>query len=478
MTETSLQDLERRLAHDLECLNYPPPNWVKPRTGPGPVHDVVIYGGGMCGLVAAFALRREGIANIAVVDRCAEGLEGPWVTYARMETLRSPKHLTGPVLGLPSLTFRAWYEAQHGAAGWQSLGKIPRPMWQDYLRWYRRVLALPVENGVAVQRIAPEGDCFRLDVARDGRPGHIFARKIVMATGREGLGGPSVPAMFARLPRSLWAHTADEIEFAALSGKRVAVLGAGASAFDNAATALEAGAASVAMLVRRPDLPRFNRFKGVIYGGFLHGHLHAGDGWRWHSLYQLMADRVAPPRESVLKVTRNPRFRLALGCPIEDAAEKDGALSLRTPEGSLAFDFAILGTGFAVDPRLRPELAGFGEHIALWRDRFPVPPDEPLEELGSFPYLGPGFEFTERTPGAAPFLANLHCFNYAATLSHGPVAGDIPAVDHGAARLAAAIARGFYLEDRALHARDLAHYTDAELLGDEWPGARPTKTPG
>jgi hypothetical protein len=31
-----------------------------------------------------------------------------------MLTLRSPKQLIGPDLGVPSLTFRAWYEAQHG----------------------------------------------------------------------------------------------------------------------------------------------------------------------------------------------------------------------------------------------------------------------------------------------------------------------------------------------------------------------------
>jgi hypothetical protein len=478
MSKNGLKELEQRLAHDFACLNYPPANWVKPRTGDTPAYDVLIYGAGMCGLVAAFALRREGIANIKLIDRSDEGFEGPWVTYARMETLRSPKHLTGPVLGLPSLTFRAWYEAQHGEAGWQALGKIPRPMWQDYLRWYRRVLALPVENGVAVERIVPEGDRLRLDVT--GRRGgmRLYARKIVMATGREGLGGPSVPDLFRRLPRSVWAHTADDIDFEVLRGKRVAVIGSGASAFDNAAAALGADAANVAMLVRRPDLPRFNRFKGVVYGGFLHGHAQASDAWRWHSLYQLMADRVAPPRESVLRVTRDRRFHLALGCPVETATMESGALVVGTPSGPMPFDFAILGTGFAIDPRLRPELGEFAEHIALWRDRFPAPADEDLEELGSFPYLGPGFEFTERMPGSAPFLANLHCFNYAATLSHGPVAGDIPAVDHGAARLAAAIARTFYLEDSALHSDDLAHYTDAELLGDEWPSGLPTKTPG
>ena len=86
--------------------------------------DVAIVGGGMCGLAAAFALRRLGISNITHVDRRAEGLEGPWLTYARMNTLRSPKHLTGPAMGLPNLTFRAWYEAQGHA--WEGLDRISR----------------------------------------------------------------------------------------------------------------------------------------------------------------------------------------------------------------------------------------------------------------------------------------------------------------------------------------------------------------
>jgi cation diffusion facilitator CzcD-associated flavoprotein CzcO len=57
-----------------------------------PLIDVLIVGGGMCGQTAAFALMREGIRNLRVVDRAAMGGEGPWATFARMETLRSPKH--------------------------------------------------------------------------------------------------------------------------------------------------------------------------------------------------------------------------------------------------------------------------------------------------------------------------------------------------------------------------------------------------
>lgn len=49
----------------------------------------------MCGLVASFALIGAGIRYLRLFDRRSQGQAGPWVTYARMETLRSPKHLLG-----------------------------------------------------------------------------------------------------------------------------------------------------------------------------------------------------------------------------------------------------------------------------------------------------------------------------------------------------------------------------------------------
>ena len=106
----------------------------------GHVYDVVIVGGGQSGLGAAFGLLRERVSNILVIDENREGLEGPWETYARMVTLRTPKHLTSIDLGIPSLTFRSWWEAQVGPEGWEAVGYIPRSDWMNYLRWYRGVL--------------------------------------------------------------------------------------------------------------------------------------------------------------------------------------------------------------------------------------------------------------------------------------------------------------------------------------------------
>src|SRR3546814_6670871 len=110
-----------------------------------------------------------------------------------METLRSPKHLTGPAMGVPSLTFRAWYEAQHGAEGWEALYKIPRPVWMDYLTWVRRVTALPVENGTTVEAVEPAEGCVRLRLTTAGGPRTVYARRVVLATERGGAGGTAVP---------------------------------------------------------------------------------------------------------------------------------------------------------------------------------------------------------------------------------------------------------------------------------------------
>ncbi len=208
----TLTDLEARVHADLACLDYPAHPWVPERRHEGQAAlDVLIIGAGQGGLATAFALLREKITNILVVDRAAQGEEGVWTTFARMVTLRTPKHVCGPDLGIGSLTPRAWYEARFGEAAWQGLGKIPRERWQDYLNWYRHVLDLPVRNETGIVAIEPRGDL--LAATTDGGE-VLLARKVVLATGIAGSGAWHIPDFIENnLPRARWGHTSETIDF-------------------------------------------------------------------------------------------------------------------------------------------------------------------------------------------------------------------------------------------------------------------------
>ena len=153
-------------------------------------------------------------------------------------------------------------------------------------------------------------------------------------------------------------------------------------------------------------------------------------------------------------------------------AERDGALRVETPKGAFDLDFLIFGTGFGVDATLRPELRLVAPQIRRWGDRFTPGPDQAQAELAASPDLAPDLSFQERTPGACPALARIHCFTYPATLSHGKLTGDIPAVSVGARRLALAITRDFFVADREAHFATLEAFATPELQGDEWPAER------
>lgn len=478
MTETNagLNKLETRLADDLSLLELPAKAWVPQTTFEGAaVLDTVIVGAGMCGLVAAASLKLLGVANIVCLDRAPAGLEGPWSTFARMETLRSPKQLTGPALGLPSLTFRAWYEAQFGKAAWEALGKIPKSQWVDYLVWYRRVLDLPVRNLVTVRQMLPVDDgrliALTIEDAASGQTETLYARHVVLATGRDGLGGSYVPDFLEGVSPKIWAHSADDIDFTALKGKRVAVIGAGASAMDNAATALEAGVASLDMFIRRKDLPRINKFTGIASQGVVQGFAGLNDAWKWKFLEHTLGAQTPPPRDSTLRVSRHPNARFHLGTAVQDLRENHGAAELQTSVGIFDVDFVIFATGFRVDLERRPELQAFAPHIRFWQDSFMPEPGMENGELATSPYLGKSFEFLEKLPGTCPALARIHCFNYPATLSHGKLSGDIPAVSDGGRRLASGIAQGLFVEDQEIHFANLVAFETPELRGDEWVDA-------
>lgn len=466
-----LYALEARLRQDLAWLELPARHWTPIlHHGDTPVIDVAIIGAGMAGCTAAAALRFSGI-EACLYDAASAGLEGPWRTFARMNTLRSPKNLTGPALGLPALTFRAWFEAQFGQRAWAELGKIPREQWAEYLRWYRDILNLPVENAMCLVDLDADGDVIHLTF--DGPAGRTIrhARHVVLATGRDGLGGATIPAFCVKLPRHLWAHSADDIDFPALAGKRIGVVGAGASAMDNAGTALEAGAGSVDLFVRRSTLPTVNKGKGNSGPGTFHGYASLPDEWKWRYQHYLRRTQTPPPRDSTLRVSSHANARFHFSSPVEQVHVDGDALVLTTPKGDYALDYLIVATGFGIDIKQRPELARIAPHIRFWRDRFTPPAGLEDSELSCSPDLAEDFGFQQRRPGDCPWLTRVHSFNYAATLSLGKLTGDIPGISIGAQRLADGIARALFTAQPQAQLDHLAAYAEPELLGDEWTDA-------
>jgi cation diffusion facilitator CzcD-associated flavoprotein CzcO len=472
-----LPALEAQVARELDLTRFSGPTWTRPRTHEGEhVHDVAVIGGGQSGLATAFGLRREGVHDVVVLDENEAGREGPWETYARMITLRTPKDLTPIDFGLPSLTFRAWYEAQHGADGWAALDKIPRGVWMAYLRWYRRVLDLPVRNGAKVDAIEPVGPgLFRLAL-RGGDA--VLARKVVLATGIQGGGEWHTPAMIKdKLPTRLYAHTSEAIDFAAMAGKRIGILGGGASAFDNANFALGEGVAAVEVFMRRRELPRVNPIRFMEKVGLAARFPALGDADKYRAMACFLGHNQPPTNDTFARAAAWPGFDLHLGSPWLDVeAIDDGArVKVTTPRGEHVFDFVVLSTGLISDPALRPELRKVALAIARWGDVVPVPADVRAPQgirdlIAAHPYLGPAFEFLPVRPELADKVYGLFAFNYSALLSLGLSASALSGLQQALPKLASGIADQLFLDDKAENLAAFIGYDDHEFLG-VWPRA-------
>jgi cation diffusion facilitator CzcD-associated flavoprotein CzcO len=265
------------------------------------------------------------------------------------------------------------------------------------------------------------------------------------------------------LPKSVYAHTAEDIDFAGLAGKEIAVIGGAASAFDAAAVALEAGAKSVHLFARRPQLAAtpINRVRG--YPGAYDNYYALPDAVRWHQAVRYRRAGSTAPQDAIDRVLKFADFHLHLAAPWLSAREEDGRIAAEAADSSHHFDFAIAGTGYTADPNLRPEFADFAQHILLWRDRYTPPPDEADPFLGAHPYLGPGNEFVEKSPGAAPYLKDIHCFNPAGFVSFGVPIGDVPSMKRGHPTVTAQISRDLFLADFEHHRRRMTGDVPADF---------------
>lgn len=451
---------DKQVKRALSLIHYPLPSWTAPSSCD---YDIVIIGAGMAGLAAAFALKRQGIARLKLFDKSPAGLEGPWATYARMPTLRSTKDLVGPAQDIPELTFQAWYTANQGEEAWEKLGKIPTSLWMEYLRWFKQVLDLPIESGAALKTISPQEKGLALSF--DDK--QVTTQKLVLATGRAGFGGSTLPGFAKKLPLDRYAHTNDRIDFSALKDQRVGVIGGGASGFDAAWVALQHGVTQADILIRRAQLPHVNKSVCNSYPGFIEGYYDLQDKQKWAIELNVCQEGIPPPFEALERVKPFPNFQVRTSVQIGEVDWKDQTIQLKTNQGIFSYDFLIFATGFAVDGRKQPEIAPFMDHILLWKDRIKDLPG-PAWFYNS-PYLGRHYQFIEKNPDSAPYLKDIYLFNYAATLSHGLLSSDIPAISAGAQRLARGIASDLFSESYEAYLQRLQDYQVPEFQHDTYP---------
>jgi cation diffusion facilitator CzcD-associated flavoprotein CzcO len=460
-----LAALEDAVRRDLELLDFPGRSWREPTQAKDgrSILDTLIVGGGQGGLSVAFGLLREKVTGLLVVDQNEAEHAGPWRTFARMLTLRTPKHLTGPDHNLPHLTVRAWYEAQHGEAAWQDLRFLPKEAWADYLAWYRKLLCIPVRTGtrVGALRWLPEERCFEAPIGAGTET--VLARTVVLATGIDGSGTWQTPESVASLPRHFYAHTRDEIDFGALFGKRVGVLGAGASAFDNASVALEQGAAEVRLFFRRETLPNVNPYRWAEFVGFLKHHGDLPDRERWRFIHKIIRMGQLPPGDTFARATRFSGFHLHGGSPWQKSEVVGDAVRVHTPKGAYDFDFLLLGTGFLTDLSQRPELSHLHPDIALWRDRFVPGPGDTNEDLLRHPYLGSCFELQAKTPGSAPYLGAVFNYTFGCLLSLGFGGASISGMKYSLPKVVYGVTRRLFLEDSERYYQTLERYRETEF---------------
>ena len=458
----ALRDLARA---DLAELGYPNSPWIVPTIGsddPG-LEDVIVVGGGQSGLMAAAALKWDGLKRVAVLDAAPPGAEGPWTSFARMAELRTAKTAFGIDFNVPNLTVRRWCETVYGPGSWDKLTRVARIDWKAYLDWYAEVFELKIENSSRVIDIAPGPGGLSLVLQKGEAVELRRARAVVLATGYDGAGAWRAPAFIAdHLPAHRYSHTNGPLDVAALKGKRIGVLGHGASAFDNAIYALENGAKSVDLCFRREKLPRTNPHRALENSALLANFPDLSSLTKWR-IARYFRDNDQPPAVRSFETAMNmPGFRLRPATPWHSVRDTPTGARVLTDHGELEFDRLLLATGLIVDLAARPELASLKDSVELWRDRFHPPAGEEDARLEQLPFLDPFYGFQPREAKDA-WVARAFAFNFSSIASHGPHSTSISGHRHCLPRLVRGVERRLILDMEAEIVPALKAYRSTDL---------------
>lgn len=384
---------------------------VRDPSAPGPVTGVhtraarapvVVIGGGPYGLSVAAHLRAAGLPVLAFGEPL-----GFWRhNMPAGMLLRSPRRATHIAASNRELSIDR-YEIDGG-------GPVRRPTLRlqefvDYATWFQRRAVPDLDRREIVGVVRGNG---RFRVTLDDRE-ELDASRVVVAAGLAPFA--RWPEPFRSLPRALVSHSSEHADLAILSGKRVAVIGAGQSALESAALLNECGA-TVEVLVRErqvnwlPDdtqLPSANtpriglRAPPTGVGGRLTGWVAAApDAFRHvpERLKPWVSYRCIRPAGSGWLRPRLEQVPITCGRFVARAEPSGEQLRLTLDDGSdRVVNHVLLGTGYDIDVTRYSFLRQIAAEI---------------QTAAGYPLLGPGLESS---------IPGLHFVGAPAALSFGPI---------------------------------------------------------
>lgn len=213
------------------------------------------------------------------------------------------------------------------------------------------------------------------------------------------------------------------IDFAKIKGKKIGILGGGPCAFDNALQCCKYGADEVHLFFKKEKLVNLHVFLWGEYAGFLKNFPALPDQEKWRLIAKMIETGQPPTPQGFAAVNSKKNVIKHFASPWIESKMLNGHPTVVTPQEEISLDMLIIAIGWRVDLSIRYELKHFHEKIALWKDKFEVPPNQRYETLLNSPYLGKGSNFQEKIPGTAPYLNSIFNCTGGAFLSTGFNAG-------------------------------------------------------
>jgi len=382
--------------------------------------EVAVIGAGPHGLSAAVHLRRAGVAaHVFGVPMSF------WRSMPKGMCLRSNMSATNmiePAGRLSLASYMAEVDEQFGHP-------VSLRRFVDYGSWVQRT-AVPDVDTRMVTQVTRRGGGFALTLD-DGA--QFTARRVVVASGIAAF--ENMPAGFDHLPAQLVSHTGHHDDLARFAGKRVAVVGAGQSAFESAVLMTERGA-EVDLIARRPEIVWLRSWSPIHFMGRLGRIAYAPTdvGPLWYSrlvatpalftrlprdTQDAIAARSIRPACSYFVKVRVDGVRLTTAAEVMRAEPGHGGLELKLSDGTRRHvDHLMFGTGYKVDVTRYPFL-----NQGLMAD---------VQLVDGYPTLRRGFESS---------VSGLHFLGAPAARSFGPIMRFVSGSWYGGTRLAQAVAR-------------------------------------